>query len=260
MDKIKKLVLPVAGRGERLMPLTLNTPKALIKVAGKELLYYALEETLDTEIEEVVVVICKSQEETIGNYLKKIKDDFKKLKFHLRFQDGPFGSGDAVFKAYDVVYPDPFIVRYPDDLLLSQPSLLKTLSDLFHKYQTPFFSLEKMPHELISNYGVVQLEQKEGGVYRVRGLVEHPKTEEAPSDFTVIGGYLLTAEIIDYLKEEERKMTEKGKDCLFINIGFTKYMDQGGEVCGIEFEGNRFDCGNLDGVKKAEAFFRNKFI
>ena len=257
MTKITKLVLPVAGVGERLKPLTLNCPKALVKVNGQCILDYALDEAKGTNINEVILIISPQHKEFFEKYLRDNRLRFSGLIFHIRIQEEPFGSGHAVLQAKDFVRGEPFIVRYVDDLLIDKVSPLRSFSEIFDKYLSPVLILGRVPEEIVSRYGVVSAEKlSDEGMYKIGGLVEKPKREEAPSNLTVIGGYVLTPEVFRFLEELE-KSYNRVKDGFKINDAFNMYMANGGDLYGWEFLGKRLDCGTLEGLEAAGEYLKS---
>jgi len=255
MEKITKLVLPVAGVGERLRPLTLNCPKALIKANGKSVLDYALDETRGTAINEVILIISPQHRETFDKYLDDNGSKYSHLTFYFRNQAEAFGNGDALLKAKDILGEEPFVFRFVDDLLVSKKSVLNSLSDFYTKYRSPIFILERIPRENVFRYGVVAIEEEDltDRIFKIIKFVEKPKIEEAPSNLIFIGGGVMTSEIIDGLMKLQNRAREV-KDGLPITDAFISYLKNGGEIYGWEFPGKRLDCGTLDGLKAAEKY------
>jgi len=255
MKKITKLVLPVAGVGERLRPLTLSCPKALIKANGKSVLDYALDETRGTDINEIVLIISPQHREDFDKYLNDNRSKYSHLTFYFRNQAEAFGNGDALLKAKDILGKEPFIFRFVDDLLVSEKPVLNSLSDFYNKYQSPIFILERIPKDSVFRYGVVAIEEENlaDGIFKITKFVEKPKVEEAPSNLIFIGGGVMTSEIIEGLMELQNK-TREIKDGLPITDAFVSYLESGGKIYGWEFPGKRLDCGTLDGLKEAEEF------
>lgn len=259
-DMITKLVLPVAGKGTRLRPLTLTTPKNLISVGGRPLLEYVLDEAVAAEIKEVILVVSPEHQERYAAYLRETAiNKYPQLGFHLRLQEKPWGHGHAVLQAADVIAGEPFLVRFCDDLILGEESVLRGLSRIFETYRSPVLLLARVPEAEICRYGAVAAKeiQTQPRLHRIFRIVEKPKTpEEAPSNLAAVGAYALPPEIIVALKRLAEKMRRKN-DALLIYAPILEMLAAGKPVYGWEFNGQRLDCGTLDGLKLAEERLRS---
>ncbi|MBI2033593.1 MAG: NTP transferase domain-containing protein [Candidatus Liptonbacteria bacterium] len=257
MKKITKLVLPVAGIGKRLRPLTWRTPKALVPLNGDPLLGYVLREAKESGIEEVILVVSPNHEKYFKKYLSINSLKLEGLKIHFRFQEKPLGTGHAVLQAADLVKKDPFVVRYCDDLLSHDPPPLVSLIKLFHDYQAPILLLERVPRKFVPRYGVVGIKRSERRrFYQISEIVEKPKISEAPSNLTIVGGYALTPAILRNLKNLERGLASLNEDVLGITEAFQKELEAHGLIYGWEFGGRRLDCGTIKGFRNAEEILR----
>lgn len=260
--KVTKLVLPVAGLGKRLRPLTRNRPKALVPLNGGPLLDYVLHEAQESGIREVILIVSPQHIPHFRKYLVKNRHRFKNLRFHVRVQEKPLGNGHAVIQASDVIGKDPFAVRFCDDLLLCKPPALHHLLSFYERYRAPILLLERVPRKLVSRYGVVDIRathrkmhgSARGRVYEIRDIVEKPKPAAAPSNLTIVGGYVLTPNILRNLKKIAASLPAAANDALPIAVSFQVELITGGKLYGWEFFGTRLDCGTLEGFKKAEAF------
>ncbi len=249
-----KLVLPVAGLGLRLRPLTLTTPKNLIPVNGKPLIEYALEEAVVAGIAEVIVVVGPEHVRNYEEYLARAAKKFP-LRFHLRIQDKPFGHGHALLQAADVLGEEPFAVRFCDDVIINDAPVFPRFVELFEKYQAPVLLLERVPWERVSRYGVVRSEEIAPRIHRIKEVVEKPARENAPSNLIIVGGYVLTPDVLKKLKGLEPEMRREN-DALLLTDGFGDRFAKGEPVYGWEFPGIRPDCGSLEGLEKAEELLR----
>lgn len=257
MKEIKKLVLPVAGIGKRLRPLTWRVPKALVSLNGDPLLGYVLREAKESGIEEVILVISPNHDKHFKEYLRLNSLKLGGLKIHLRFQNKPLGTGHAVLQAADLVKDDPFVVRYCDDLLSHDPPPLVSLIKLFRDYQAPILILERVPKKFVSRYGVVGIKKSLGPrLYQISEIVEKPKVSEAPSNLTIVGGYALTPAIMKNLKDLGESLVSLKDDVLGITEAFRKELLSGGIIYGWEFGGRRLDCGTIEGFRNAEEILR----
>ena len=257
MENIRKLVLPVAGMGKRLQPLTLHTPKALVNLAKKPLLEYVLREAVESGFKEAVLIISPGHEAHFEKFLEEKQNDFPELKFHIRVQKTPRGNGHALLQAADIIGNEPFAVRFPDDVIFSEKPVMRELSGIFAELKAPIFLLEQIPREETYRYGVVEIgPTPHKNVHQVFTIVEKPPVEEAPSNLTVVGGYILTPNMLDYLARLE-KATPDIADALPLTRAFEQELLAGGKIYGWEFPGKRLDCGNLAGLQIAEEYIKS---
>lgn len=259
--KVRKIILPVAGIGKRLMPLTLTTPKNLIPLAGRPILEYALDEVRAAGLSDVILIVGPQHVVHYEEYLKTARAKYPELNFYIRVQQDPFGHGHAILQAKDLVKGESFAVRFCDDIIVRQTPSLVSLLDIFGREETPIILLEKVSREVLSRYGVVRAEQIPGqdGVYKVTEFVEKPqRAEDAPSDMIRIGGDVLLPSIMEDLERLAVNMEQKN-DSLTINDAFLERFKRGEYVRGWQFDGLRLDCGTLEGLKEAEEYMqRNK--
>ncbi len=252
---LRKLILPVAGLGKRLRPLTLTTPKNLIPLRGKPILEYALEEAVEVGIREVILIVSPEHEPQYEAYLASARTRFPKLTFHVRRQAKPWGNGHAILQAADLLEPgEAFAVRFCDDVILAPEPMLGKLIAHAREYQASALYLMQVPPADVSRYGVVKATATPTpDLYRIWDLVEKPKLEEAPSNLIIIGGYVLSYRVLEHLQELAKGMTQ-ADDALMITDALLKSLTAGEPLYGFEFSGTRLDCGTLDGLKTAEEY------
>ncbi len=265
MFHVTKLVLPVAGRGKRLMPLTKCTPKNLICVNGRPLLEFGLEEAVASGIKDVILIISPCHRKKFDAYIRKNAKKFPTLRFHVREQATPGGNGHALISAYDLVKNEPFAVRFCDDVLLADKKpALRTLIDIFETKKLPVILLEKVPRNLVYRFGVVGVrksgnQKKDGGrIYQITKIVEKPKLKDAPSNLTIIGGYVMTPRMLRDLKSISETLPAIADDALPLAVALQIELIIGGKILGWEFPGRRLDCGTLEKLKKTEEFLSRK--
>jgi len=260
MKKVTKLVLPVAGRGVRLKPLTLHTPKNLIKVHGRPLLEYALDEAAQSGIRDVILIVNPAHSGNFRHYLKVGGKRYPSLRFHIRVQETPGGNGHAIVKAYDLIKNEPFAVRFCDDIIVGKEPVLNSLVRIFNSYRAPILLLERVPRSLVSRFGVVGIraaakKTKIGGkIYGITKIIEKPALSLAPSNLTIVGGYVLTPRILDSLKSVADTLPVIADDALPLAVALQIELMLHGEVFGWEFPGKRLDCGTLERLRKTEKF------
>ncbi|MBI3588792.1 MAG: NTP transferase domain-containing protein [Candidatus Liptonbacteria bacterium] len=259
VQKITKLVLPVAGLGKRLHPLTLRKPKALVEVGDRPMLDYILSEATGTSIREVVLVVNPHQGKQFEQYLVGARKRFPHLNFHVRFQKFLLGTGHVLLSAKDLIQREPFVLRFCDDILLSPKSILETIIHLYTKLKSPILTLRRIPKAQVSRFGVVAIRkiEKLKEMYRISGVVEKPPVSEAPSNLVLIGAYVLTPTILRRAQELEKKLEGiKRLDTLPITDIFELEIKRGGKIYGWEFKGKYLDCGTLESLKRADDFIR----
>lgn len=256
--QVKKAVLPVAGLGTRIMPLTLHQPKGMIGIVDRPIIHYIIDEILEAGIRHIVFVTSPGhyQFEQYLNYINQKDPGWHKLKIKFDFviQKKPWGNGDAVILAQKFIGNEPFLVVYGDDILVDKKnSPLKTMVDLFEKTRSPIIALERVPKKQVFHYGVVKAKKSPlaKNLYQIVDVVEKPKVEEAPSNLTIIGRYLLTQDIVDHIAKH---YPYRGKE-IFVTDGLKDHILAGDKLYGWHFKGKRFDAGSKIGILKAQAYF-----
>lgn len=264
MKPVTKLILPVAGLGKRLMPLTKDTPKNLIPVNGKPLLEYALQEAVASGIREVILVVNPKNRDQFKEYIRKNAGRFPMLTFHIRVQDTLGGNGHAVLQAYDLIADEPVAIRFCDDIIWGNQPVLKSLIELFHHYKSSVVLLEQVPNKEVSRYGVAGFEKTKGStslflggrVAKINKFVEKPKIKDAPSNLMVPGGYVLIPEVLRNFKAVADVLPSVADDALPMPVALQIELIAGRTIYGWEFPGRRLDCGTLDKLRQTEAFLR----
>lgn len=261
MKKITKLVLPVAGLGKRLRPLTFRIPKALVKVGGKPLLAHILEEARGTSIREVILIVSPKQKVHFLRYLRAAKRKFPDFKFQIRFQEQPLGTGHVLLQARDLIRGESFAVRNCDDILRSRTPFLPRLLDEIRRLggKASMLTLRRVPRAQVSRFGVVAARRTgtRDSLYKISGIVEKPEVREAPSNLVILGAYVLTSSIMNQLVKINRRLRErKIHDALPITDAFTLALTGGDKIYGLEFKGKYLDCGTLENLKKADLFLK----
>lgn len=264
-SSVSTLVLPVAGLGKRLYPLTENCPKALVRVNGRPLLEYVLYEASQSGIAHVVLVISPQHETHFREYLSHAETLFPALRFSVRVQQEPLGDGHALLQADDLIGENPVAVRFCDDLCLDKESVLGSLIRLYSARAGSVLLVERVSKNIISRYGVIGTDPTfvdlsrnggSGGVHKVLSFVEKPLPEEAPSDLGVIGGYVLAPSVLQKLRALSARIVPGHHDALRIADGLKAELSAHGDVYALEFTGSRLDCGTVEGFQAAENHLR----
>src|SRR3989344_2716206 len=237
-SSITTAVIPVAGLGKRIMPLTLHQPKAMVSIVDRPMVHYVIDEAVHAGARHIILVVGKDQYH-FRQYLELLgKDpDWKNLRFDTVVQTKPLGDGHAVFMTRKLIGNRPFLTLFGDDLILprtgSQPPLAP-LINFFEKVREPIIALETVPWAKVSRYGVVGGSpiSSRSSLYRISKFVEKPSRKIAPSNLAVVGRYVITPRIMEILEEiiNTKKISAK-RECRLADA-FTRHLESGGALYG----------------------------
>ena len=266
--QVKKAVIPAAGLGTRFLPITKSVPKELLPILDKPMLQYVVEEAAEAGIEEVIIVTARGKESIAAYFqprndledrlaetgeaglLQMIKHVASLAEVSFVIQEQPLGLGHAVLTAKDAVGNEPFVVILPDDIIDHQPGVIAQMLTVAGEYEAGVIAVEKVPWEVIHNYGVVDAEPRDSRSHRVRGLVEKPAREDAPSNLSIVGRYILPPEIFGCL--ERTPPGAKGEIQLTDGI---QALLESQDIYAYEFQGTRYDGGTPLGLLRASLQF-----
>ena len=223
MKPIKKVVIPVAGLGTRVLPATKSIPKELLPVVDRPLIDYVVNEAREAGIEHVILVTGRGKgaieeyfdhafelEATLKAKNKTaILDDIvsalpKAGDISYTRQQAPLGLGHAVWCARAIIGDEPFAVSLPDEIVPSKPGFLKQMVDAYNETGGNMVAVEEVPQEETAKYGVIAPKAQNGNLIEMTGMVEKPAPQDAPSNFRIIGRYILQPEIFPLLETQER--------------------------------------------------------
>jgi UTP--glucose-1-phosphate uridylyltransferase len=263
--KVRKAVFPVAGLGTRFLPATKAMPKEMLPVVDKPLIQYAVEEALSSGITEIIFVTGRSKQAIEDHFdhfceleqtlMARSKNALLREISHLVPESGtfiytrqnePLGLGHAIWCARHIVGNEPFAVLLADDLIKSDRPVLGQMIDQFKRLQSSIVCVEEVDRKATASYGILDADPPKERLTKVRGLIEKPKPEEAPSNLAIIGRYILTPEIFSIL---ELKETGAGGE-IQITDAMAKLLDQQ-SLYGYRYEGIRYDCGTKVGFQMA---------
>ena len=260
---IRKAVIPAAGLGTRFLPVTRSVPKELLPILDRPMLQYVVEEAAEAGITDVIVVTSPGKE-GIAEYFRprpdletRLSDDAQLLEkvrsganladVSFVIQERPLGLGHAVLTAREAVGNEPFAVILPDDMVDNSPGVLsQMMAAVAGEDGAAAVAVERVPWELVQNYGVVDSEPAGQGRHRVRGMVEKPPPGTAPSNLSIVGRYLLPPRVFDCL--ERTPPGARGE--IQLTDGLALLMEDVA-VYACEFEGIRYDGGNPLGLLRA---------
>lgn len=271
--KIRKAVFPAAGLGTRFLPATKASPKEMLPLVDKPLIQYVVEEAVESGIESIVIVTGRDKsaienhfdisyelEETLKErgkteVFEQVRQVAEIAKISYTRQKQPLGLAHAIYQAKDFVENEPFAVMLPDDIMDSpQKPALRQLIDVYEKYEAPVFATMQIKDETISRFGVIDGEEIEPGIYKIRNIVEKPKYEEAPSDLAVIGRYIFTPDLFNAI--EKIKPGAGGE--LQVADAVQIMLDEGKPFYATKVEGVRHDAGDKLGFLIATVEFALK--
>jgi UTP--glucose-1-phosphate uridylyltransferase len=220
--KIRKAVFPAAGLGTRFLPATKASPKEMLPLVDKPLIQYVVEEAVAAGIESIIIVTGRDKsaienhfdisyelEETLKErgkteILEQVRAVADIAKISYTRQKQPLGLGHAIYQGKDFVENEPFAVMLPDDIMDSpHKPALQQMIDVFEKYEAPVIGTMQVAGEAISRFGVIDAEEVEPNIFRIRDMVEKPKYENAPSDLAIVGRYIFTPDIFPAIEQTE---------------------------------------------------------
>ncbi len=220
---IKQAIIPLAGLGTRLLPLTSVIPKELLPINGRPGLEYILDECISSGINEIIFIISKKKE-IIKKYFyndkfyknliknkpdnKKLKSDYLKIKKYKKmikfvYQNKPLGTGDAVLKCQKLIKSNYFLMLMPDDLIIRY-NCSKSIIKLHNKFNCSVIASKKVKNKDVSRWGIFKLKKINKVNFNINDVVEKPSVQLAPSNHAVIGRYILPKEIFKILKKQKK--------------------------------------------------------
>tara|TARA_B110000967_G_scaffold171068_1_gene181377 strand:+ start:52 stop:870 length:819 start_codon:yes stop_codon:yes gene_type:complete len=258
---LKQAIIPLAGMGTRLLPLSSITPKELLPINGKPNLEHILDECIDAGIKEFVFIISKKKE-SIKKYFfndqfyksilakkkdKRILKEFKKLKKYQKmikfvYQDKPKGTGDAILKCINHIKNTHFLMIFPDDLIINN-NCSKEMILLHGKTKGSIIATKKVKKKDVSRYGILSIKDKKKNFFKISDVVEKPNTKKAPSNYAIIGRYILPRTIMGKLKN--LKPGQGGE--IHITDAIKLLIKDGENFYGNIFKGEYLDCGTMSG-------------
>ena len=258
---IKQAIIPLAGLGTRMLPLTSVMPKELLPINGKTNLEYILEECLDAGIKEFIFIISKNKlsikkyffnDNFYKKIIKKKKDkriieEYKKIKKYQKmikfvYQNKPKGTGDAVLKCQRFIKDKYFLMLLPDDLIIKK-NCSKEMIKLHNKTKGSVIATKRVERKTVSRWGILSIKNKKKNHFEIKDVVEKPSIKKAPSNFAIIGRYILSSKIFNEIKK--LKPGQGGE--LHITDAIKNLINKDNKFYGNIFKGTYLDCGTLQG-------------
>lgn len=270
--KVKKAIIPAAGWGTRFLPATKAQPKEMLPIVDKPAIQYTVEEAVASGIEDIIIVTGRNKraiedhfdrateleivlkEKGQDDLLNLIEDISNLVDIHYVRQKEALGLGHAIYCARKFIGDEPFAVLLGDDLIDAQVPCLQQLMDIYDKCQASVLAVQEVRREDVSRYGIVKPMEGDGtagkNYFRVQDLVEKPALDEAPSNFAVIGRYIINPEVFEILGR-----IKPGAG------GEIQLTDALGELAKIQpiyacaFTGERYDVGDKLGFLEATVMY-----
>ncbi|MCL2468970.1 MAG: UTP--glucose-1-phosphate uridylyltransferase GalU [Alphaproteobacteria bacterium] len=267
--RIRKAVFPVAGLGTRFLPATKAMPKEMLTLVDRPLIQHAVDEARAAGIEQFIFVTARNKGALEDHFdsnndlvrTLQMRSKTRELKIletteipsgDLLFvrQREPLGLGHAIWCARHLVGDEPFAILLPDDVVLAEKPCLRQMIEAYAETGGNLVAVVDVPREHTSRYGILDVENDNGRLAKIKGLVEKPAPEKAPSTLSIIGRYILQPEIFEEL---DKKFIGAGGE-----IQLTDSMEKliGRQPFhGLRYEGTRYDCGDRIGFIEANVAF-----
>ncbi|MCT4596721.1 MAG: UTP--glucose-1-phosphate uridylyltransferase GalU [Vallitalea sp.] len=262
--KIRKAIIPAAGLGTRFLPATKAQPKEMLPIVDKPTIQYIVEEAVNSGIEDIIIVTGRNKRSIEDHFDKSIelelelekkgKDDLLEIaksvseiaNIHYIRQKEPRGLGHAILMAKHFIGNEPFAVLLGDDIIVSKKPCLQQMIDVYSEYRTSILGVQEVPQEDVHKYGIIDGKFIEDRVYKIKDLVEKPKSEDAPSNVAILGRYIITPSVFQYLETQgegaggEIQLTDS-----------LKRLAKDEAIYAYDFIGKRYDVGNKMGFLQA---------
>jgi UTP--glucose-1-phosphate uridylyltransferase len=268
--KVTKAVFPVAGMGTRFLPATKSVPKEIMTLVDRPLVQYAIDEARAAGIKEFIFVTSRGKGalEDYFDHAPQLEQELRKKGktelletlqstnmdsgaiAYIR-QHKPLGLGHAVWCARRLIGNEPFAVMLPDDVIAAEKPCLQQMVEAYEETGGNMVAAMEVPPEQAGSYGVLDVKEDLGSMVSVKGMVEKPKANEAPSNLAVIGRYILNPSILGNLN---RIKTGSGGE-IQLTDAIAADIGSDNEVYGYRFRGQRFDCGSKAGFLQATVAF-----
>lgn len=266
--RVRKAIIPAAGLGTRFLPATKAQPKEMLPLVDKPTIQYIIEEAVAAGIRDIIVVTGRNKRSIEDHFdrsielelelersgkqemLELVKDISEMANIHYIRQKEPRGLGHAILAAKHFIGNEPFAVLLGDDVVVARTPCLKQMLDVFHEYRTSILGVQTVAHEVVDKYGIIDGKQVDDRVYKVRDMVEKPDLEDAPSDVAVLGRYIITPEIFEFLETQD---AGKGGEIQLTDA--LKRLAKEQAMYAYDFKGHRYDVGTKAGFIQANIEF-----
>jgi UTP--glucose-1-phosphate uridylyltransferase len=269
--KVRKAIIPAAGLGTRFLPATKAQPKEMLPIVDKPTIQYIVEEAIDSGVEDILIITGKNKRSIEDHFdksfeleealrekgdtelLNLVQDISNLVNIHYIRQKEPKGLGHAIYCAKTFIGDEPFAVLLGDDIVDSEKPCLKQLIEVFDEYKTTVLGVQTVNEDDVSKYGIVSCRNVDDRVYKVKDLVEKPDKKSAPSNIAILGRYIITPQIFQYL---ENATPGKGGEIQLTDA--LKALMGSEAMYAYDFIGKRYDVGNKVGFLQANVEFALK--
>ncbi len=265
---VRKAIIPAAGLGTRFLPATKAQPKEMLAIVDKPTIQYIIEEAVASGIQDIIIVTGRNKRSIEDHFDRSIELELELEKnektemlemvrkisdmanIHYIRQKEPRGLGHAILTARHFVGNEPFAVLLGDDVVVSKQPCLGQMIDVYNEYKTSVLGVQRVAHEVVNKYGIVDCKVIDERVYKVRDLVEKPPIEKAPSDIAILGRYIITPSIFSYLETQD---AGAGGEIQLTDALRRMAKDEAMYV--YDFKGHRYDVGTKSGFIQANIEF-----
>lgn len=272
-QKIRKAVFPAAGLGTRFLPATKASPKEMLPLVDKPLIQYSVEEAVACGVESILIITGRDKTAIEDHFdisfeleqvlLERGKTEMFELvravsnlaQITYTRQKQALGLGHAIYQAKDFVGDEPFAVLLADDVVdAPHKPALQQLIDVYQRYEAPVMATMQVKGEAISRFGVIDAEEVEPGIFKIKSVVEKPAFKDAPSDMAVIGRYIFTPELFGAIERIEPGAGGEYQ----VADAMRLLLDEGKPFYAVRLEGTRHDAGDKLGFLIATVEFALK--
>lgn len=269
--KVRKAIIPAAGLGTRFLPATKAQPKEMLPIVDKPTIQFIVEEAIKSGIEEILIVTGRSKRAIEDHFDKslELEQELSKkgnselldmvqnisnmVNIHYIRQKEPRGLGHAIYCAKAFIGNEPFAVLLGDDIVDSSEPCLAQLINVFNDYNSTVIGVQPVDWENVQEYGIINCSSLGDRLYKVNQLVEKPERAKAPSNIAILGRYIITPDIFEYL---ENAVPGKGGEIQLTDALNSLVAHQ--EMYAYNFTGKRYDVGNKLGFLEATVEFALK--
>lgn len=266
--KVRKAIIPAAGLGTRFLPATKAQPKEMLPIVDKPTIQYIIEEAVAAGIQDIIIVTGRNKRSIEDHFdrsielelelergqkqemLEMVRDISEMANIHYIRQKEPRGLGHAILAARHFIGNEPFAVLLGDDVVISQKPCLGQMLDVYNEYRTSILGVQTVEPQVVNKYGIIAGKQVDERVYKVSDMVEKPALDEAPSNVAVLGRYIITPEIFEFLETQD---AGKGGEIQLTDA--LKRLAREQAMYAYDFKGHRYDVGTKVGFIQANIEF-----
>lgn len=266
--KVRKAIIPAAGLGTRFLPATKAQPKEMLAIVDKPTIQYIIEEAVEAGIQDIIIVTGRNKRSIEDHFdrsielelelershkqemLEMVREISDIANIHYIRQKEPRGLGHAILTARHFIGEEPFAVLLGDDVVVSKQPCLGQMLDIYDEYKTTVLGVQTVAKEVVNKYGIVDCKHIEGRVYKVKDLVEKPDVDKAPSNIAILGRYIITTGIFDYLETQD-----EGAGGEIQLTDALRRMAKDEAMYAYNFKGHRYDVGTKAGFIQANIEF-----